>query len=170
MSRSGQGVALGSDISARALIAYLVLLFMGVGLQSTVASQLSFLGAQPDFLLTLALCVALLTEATVGASAGFISGLMTAAIAGPTMGTYLVTRTLAAWAVGALRRRFVRVGVLVTLAGVGLGTILSGVLYGLSNPRIGLANWFALTFVGALLNMVISLPVALLALFRRERV
>ena len=170
MSRGGQGVALGSEISARALVAYLLLLFTGVGLQATVASQLSFLGAQPDFLLTLALCVALLTDSTIGATTGFISGLMTAAVAGPTMGTFLVTRTIAAWAVGALRRRFVRVGVLVTLAGVGVGSILAGVLYGLSNPRIGFAHWFSLTFIGALLNMAIALPVALLSLLRRERV
>ena len=170
MSRGGQGVTLGGEVSPRAFVAYLLLLFTGVGLQSTVASQLSFLGAQPDFLLTLALCVALLTDATVGATAGFFSGLMTAALAGPTLGTFLVTRTIAAWAVGTLRRRLVRVGVLVTLIGVGVGSILAGLLYGLSNPRIGITHWLSLTFVGALLNMAIALPIALLSLFRHERV
>ncbi|WP_394796156.1 hypothetical protein [Armatimonas sp.] len=148
--------------SWQAVVLYFVLLMAGVGLQATVSSHLGFLGAQPDFLLALALCVALLTDAPLGASAGFLSGLMMAAISGQTMGTYLVTRTVAAWLVGGLRKRFVRAGVLVTLLGVGVGSLIAGLLYGLSVPRIGLYHWLSLTFVGAGLNMFVALPVAVL--------
>jgi rod shape-determining protein MreD len=170
VSRGSLGTAtLAGPLSGRALALYIALLLLSVGLQSSVATQLSFFGAQPDFLLTLALCIALFNDAAMGASAGFLSGLMTAAIAGPTMGTYLVTRTVAGWAVGALRKRFVRVGVFVTLAGVGLGSVITGVLYGLSNPRIGLLHWLSLTFVGAGLNMAVALPLALLARWKTIR-
>jgi rod shape-determining protein MreD len=145
---------------------YLVLLLVGIGLQATMASQLRLAGGQPDFLLTLALCTALLTDASTGATAGFVSGLMTAAMTSETMGTYLVTRTVAAWAIGALRKRFVRAGIVVTLLGVGLGSVLAGALYGLSAPKIGLGSWFALTFVGAGFNVLISLPIALVLQWR----
>ncbi len=162
MSRGSLGTPEVSVVTGRSLLLYSVLLFIGVGLQSVFSSSLVLWGGQPDFLLTLALSVALITDSSLGAVAGFISGLMTAVVAGPTLGTFLVTRTIAAWAVGALRKRFVHAGVLVTLMGVGLGSILSGVLYGLSNPRIGLGHWFSLTVVGAVLNMIAALPVAVL--------
>ena len=161
MSRGSVGNAIPPVLTWRSLLLYSLLLFIGVGLQSVFAVHLTLWGGRPDFLLTLALSVALLTDASLGAAAGFISGLMTAVVAGPTLGTFLVTRTIAAWVVGALRKRFVHAGVLVTLTGVGLGSILSGVLYGFSNPRIGLENWISLTFVGAGMNMVAALPVAI---------
>jgi ethanolamine transporter EutH len=105
--------------------------------------------------------VALLTDAPTGGAAGFVSGLVTAALTGQTMGTYLVTRTIAGCLLGGLRKRFIRSGVLVTLLGVGLGSIIAGLLYGLSVPRIGLGHWLSLTFVGAGFNMLVALPVAL---------
>ena len=169
MSQGTLGGTSERVISWRALVVYLVLLTAGIGLQSSMAVHLNFLGAQPDFLLTLALCVALLTDASIGAGAGFISGLVTAAIAGPTLGTFLITRIVAAWAVGALRRRFVRVGIGVTLLGVGAGSVLAGVLYGFSNPRIGLAHWLSLTFVGAVMNLLVALPLAVLARWKTVR-
>lgn len=149
-------------LSLRTVAVYLALLLAGIGLQATVSSQLAFLGAQPDFLLALALCAALLTDAPTGATVGFFSGLMTAAVTGQTVGTYLVTRTVAAWVVGGLRKRFIRSGVLVTLLGVGLGSIIAGLFYGLSVPRIGLSHWLSITFVGAGFNMIAALPVAIL--------
>jgi rod shape-determining protein MreD len=150
------------ELSFRSVILYGLLLSVGLGLQAGLSWRLSFIGGQPDFLLALALCGALLTDAPTGAAAGFVSGLMTAAITGQTMGTYLVTRTVAAALVGWLRKRFVRAGVLITLLGVGAGSIVASVLYGLSNPRIGMGNWLSLTFVGALFNILVALPVAIL--------
>jgi rod shape-determining protein MreD len=152
----------GERIAAPSILLYLALLLVGVGLQASLSSQLRLWGGQPDFLLALALCGALLTNAPLGASAGFLSGLMTAAVTGQTMGTYLVSRTIAACVVGGLRKRFIRAGVLVTLLGVGLGSIIAGVLYGLSVPRIGLFQWISMTFIGAAMNMFVALPVAIL--------
>lgn len=149
-------------LTLRSVGLYVLLLSVGIGLQAVFSSQLGFWGGQPDFLLALALCVALLTDAPTGAVAGFVSGMMTAAITGQTMGTYLVTRTIAAASVGWLRKRFVHAGVLITLLGVGVGSIVAGGLYGLSNPRIGLSHWLSLTFISALYNIVVALPVAIL--------
>lgn len=161
MSRGSlMAASTGPELSPRALGGYVVFLFLGLGLQAVFAGRITLLGGQPDFLLALALCVALFTDAPTGAAAGFVSGLMTAAVTGQTMGTYLVTRTIAAALVGWLRKRFVRAGVLITLLGVGAGSIVAGTLYGLSNPRIGLAHWASLTFVGALFNMLVAVPVA----------
>lgn len=156
------GTTNAPELSPWAVGLYAVLLFLGLGLQAIFSTRLSFFGGQPDFLLALALCAALLTDAPTGAAAGFLSGLMTAAVTGQTMGTYLVTRTVAAALVGWLRKRFVKAGVFITLLGVGAGSVLAGVLYGLSNPRIGLSHWVSLTFVGALFNMIVALPVAFL--------
>lgn len=151
-----------SPYSLRALLSVAVLLFIGIGLQSSLAFSLSFFGAQPDFLLTLALCTALVTEAEFGAVVGFLSGLGMAALAGTTVGTYLVSHTAAAWLVGGLRYRFVRAGFLITILGVAVGTIVSGVLFGLSVPRIGLLRWLTITFVSAVWNAVVALPLTVI--------
>jgi len=141
--------------------AYAVLLFIAIGLQAGLAYSLNVFGAQPDFLLTLALCTALVTDSVVGACVGFLSGLFMAALSGTTVGTYLLSRMLAAWLVGALRKRFVRSGFLVTLFGVAMGTIVAGVLFGLSVPRMGLLRWLTVTFVSALWNSIVALPLVL---------
>lgn len=140
---------------------YLFLSLVLVGLQSSLAFRLELFGAKPDFLLTLALCAGLLTEGVGGAAAGFLAGLFTVAVMGNTVGTYLISRTVAAWLVAVLRKRLVRTSVWVTVIGVALGTVVAGILFGLSVPRIGLSRWLSATFASTLINALVALPITL---------
>lgn len=145
----------------RTIAGFILLVVVMVGVQSSAAFRLEFLGGKPDFLLTLALCVGLLTDCVGGAIAGFLVGLMTVAVTGSTVGTYLITRTVAAFLVSVLRQRFIRSGTLVTLFGTAVGTMIAGVLFGLSVPGIGLTRWLTATFVSALWNAIAAIPITL---------
>lgn len=141
---------------------FALLLVLMIGLQSVLSRQLTVFGASPDFLLTLMLSAALLTDASTGACVGFVDGLaMAGTTFGQTPGTYIVTRTISGYVVGGLRRRFLPSGIFAAVLGVALGSALAGVLYGLSVPRIGVTRFIQSTFLGALYNAVLAVPVSL---------
>jgi rod shape-determining protein MreD len=164
MTRS-LGTGSSSDPIALPLSAWLwlALLFgLTAGMQSSLASRVGFLGGSPDFLLTLTLTAALLADAQAGAIIGFVGGLLAATVAGQTVGTYIVTRTFAAWQAAWTTGRFIESRPWVVVLGVGVGTLLTELLYLLGYPHVRLEIWWRATLVNAACNAFLSIPTYLL--------
>jgi rod shape-determining protein MreD len=143
------------------LFALIVLALICVGLQSSYGAALSLGRAEPDFLLVLLLCAAFLTDSLTGCVVGFCCGLLASAVSmGLTIGSFLITRVLVGFVAGGLRKRFVSAGIYAAIPAVLFGTILTGLLYGLFNPRIGLTRWTDITLWSALYNTALALPIA----------
>jgi rod shape-determining protein MreD len=145
-----------------AIVWYGLLLFAAAGIQTVFLGRLGFREGHPDLILTLALSAALLSDAGVGCIAGMAGGLVTAAVVGQTVGTYLVSRTLAAFVAGWLTNRLSRGNIGVVVLGVFLTSVLAEVVYGLAAPRLTLRHWVEATLIGAAMNAALALPVSLL--------
>lgn len=144
--------------SGLAIFCFTVFLLVAAALQSAVAAHLSVFGGEPDFVLTLATAAALLSDASVGALTGFAAGLVTASLVGQTVGTFLVSRTLAGWAAGWTTGRLYRGHAFVVVVGVFFATLVSHAVYLLGAPRIGLAHGLRASLLGALWNAVLAWP------------
>jgi rod shape-determining protein MreD len=152
-------VAIPSPLS---VVLYIILLLIGAGLQSTAAAGIAFRGAHPDFVLTIALSAALLSDASVGCLAGFGAGLVMTSVVGRTLGTFLVSRTIAGYVAGLVTKRLYRGNAGVVLLGVFIGSIIAEIVYGLSDPRLTLSHWVQTTLLGAGMNAVLALPMTVI--------
>jgi hypothetical protein len=141
---------------------YGLLLLAAAGIQSGLLGRLGYREGHPDLLMTLALSAALLSDAGVGCLVGMASGLVTAAVVGQTVGTYLVSRTLAGFVAGWLTNRLYRGNIGVVVLGVFVTSVLAEVTYGLAAPRLTLRHWVQATLIGAAMNAVLALPATLL--------
>jgi rod shape-determining protein MreD len=141
---------------------------MGSAAQSTFAYPIgSLLGAQPDFLLTVLLCAALLSDAATGCILGFMGGLLSAALIGQTVGTLLVSRTAAGFLAGRLTARVFEANTAVVMLGVLVSSLTASLLQTLAAPqRIGVIVWLQATLGGAIWNALLSAPIA--GLLRRS--
>jgi rod shape-determining protein MreD len=148
-----------------AAVWFLLLLCIAAGLQSAFASRLTFLGGQPDFVLTFTLCAALLSDAAVGCLVGVAGGLVAAATVGQTVGTFLVSRILAAYSAGLMTSRLYRGNIGVIFLGVLATTVIAEVAYVLSAPGGSLRVWAQSVAVSAAMNALLALPLS--ALLRR---
>jgi rod shape-determining protein MreD len=148
--------------SALAAALFIVLLLIAAALQSVLAIHVSLLGGEPDFLLTLAAAAALLSDASAGALTGFGAGLVTASLIGQTMGTYLVSRTLACWMAGWTTARLYRGNAFVVIVGVFLASLISEAVYLLAAPRVGLGHGLKASLIGSVWNAVLAWPAMLL--------
>ncbi len=148
----------------RALGMLSLLYLAGAAAQSTLVHPIhNLLGAQPDFLLTIVLCAALLSDAGTGCVAGFVGGLISATLTGQIVGTLLVTRTIAGFLAGRLTARVFEANTLIVMLGVLVTSLITSLIQTLIAPqRMGLAAWLLETLGGAVWNALISLPIAAL--------
>lgn len=138
----------------------LLLLFAGA-LQGALAWRLHAGGGQPDFVLAVLLSAALLSNAALGSLIGLAGGLVTAALVGETIGSLLVSRTLAGFAAGWLASRLFRVSPSVAVLGALFASIVAEIVYVLAAPRIGVRVWLGAALVGALWNAALAVPLTL---------
>jgi rod shape-determining protein MreD len=149
----------------------LALLFAIAGaLQTLVAYPIARLcgGAQPDLLLTIACSAALLSDAPTGALIGFLGGLCTAALVGQTVGTYVVSRTVAGYLAGQFTTRVFQANLFVVMVGVFAMAVTAAVVQFLAAPPhhgVSLIPWLRTILCSATFDAVLALPVA--ALLRR---
>src|SRR5258708_27382672 len=80
--------------------------------------------ARPDLTVTAMLVAAQFSGPNTGAALGFLAGMLEASYTASFIGSFLFTRTLAGYAVGALEERIYRENVRVTMGIVALGTLL----------------------------------------------
>jgi hypothetical protein len=150
---------------ARAIISFCLLLLVAGALQGTIAGRLPRAWGEPDFVLTLALVAGLLSDATIGGAAGLAAGLVTASLVGQTVGTFLVSRTLAGYIAGWTTARLYRGNVFVVVPGVLVMSLLSEAIYLLAAPRVGLGVGLKAALLGAVGNALLAAP--MLWLLRR---
>lgn len=149
--------------STIARILFGLLLLLCAALQGAFAYRMSLWGGQPDFVLTLLLVAALLSDATLGCYVGFAGGLVTAALSGETVGTYLVSRTVAGCAAGAFTSRLFRGNLAVVFLVVLLASLIAEAVYGLAAPPQGaVSGWLKGVALGAVWNAFLSLPLTYL--------
>jgi rod shape-determining protein MreD len=150
--------------SPRAALVFVLLLVTAAVLQTTLAPRLFVFGGQPDFVFAVIVAGALLTEAGSGALFGLAGGLLTAALVGETVGTFLVSRTLAGFVAGAVGARLFRGNILVFMTGVALAALVAEGIYVLSAPGVAArpAPWLRAALVGTLWNALLALPVSTL--------
>ena len=150
------------QISGRAASWLALFLFIAAALQSVVFGRLGLWGAHPDLILTFALVAALMTDSRVGCLTGFAAGLVTASVVGETVGTFLVSRTIAGFAAGVPTGRLYRGKIGIVLAGVFFCSLIAETVYALAAPRLTLEHWLIAIPGGAAMNVGLSLPVLFL--------
>lgn len=133
--------------------------------QGRLSHTLAWHGAQPDFVLTTLACGAILAGGARGAWLGFWAGLLTAALASQTPGSFLVSRTLAGalagWLQGSVIQRSPVVPPLAALA----TTLAAEAVYGLMAPPHHLRAWAGAVGGETVYNTILAFP--LYALLRR---
>jgi rod shape-determining protein MreD len=153
-------------------IALLVLAMLAAaGIQSVLPGAVAASGLRvggPDLVLVFALVAALLSDAGTGCLVGFGAGLLTAALVGETVGTFLVSRAVAGFVAGSLAGRFFRTNAAVVIAAVIVGAFVAGTVYGLAAPPVRGTTFLAYlreTGLGILWDGALALPIA--SLMRR---
>ena len=121
--------------------------------------------ARPDLTVTAMLVAAQFSGPNTGAALGFMAGLLEASYVSILIGSFLVTRTLAGYAVGSLEERIYRENVLVTVAIVGLGTLMVQSSFYVVAPQHHAAEYFRHALWQAAYNAVLAIP--LFFLFRK---
>lgn len=135
------------------------LIILAEVLQGVLAPRIAIAGAIPDFSLVALACIAMRTNPTLAAGAGFLSGLIEASLQNQLMGSLIVSRVLACYATAFLpmklnpRRRLSTVLALLTLT-----VLTQGLLY-LFAPSV-FGGEFVETNLGAL---VYNIGVVMLA-------
>ncbi len=149
----------------RAVLSLCLLLLVAAALQGSLSPRWYFWGGQPDFVFTLILAAALLSDAGLGALLGLGGGLLTAALVGETVGTFLVSRTLGGFVAGWISGRLFRASAGVVLLSAGVASLASEAVYVLAAPRLGLESGLRSALVGAGWNALLAIPAT--ALLRR---
>ncbi|MCS7207962.1 MAG: rod shape-determining protein MreD [Fimbriimonadales bacterium] len=135
---------------------WLLLVVLAAVAQGVWAPSLRIGIALPDFPLLVLACLALTTNPNTAAWAGFLTGLLHASMLNQTVGSLIVSRTLAATAVAYLPMVLAkRHGLSIVPAVVLLTLLAQGILY-LAAPR-GDAFWQA-TLAGMVYNIALAIP------------
>lgn len=135
-----------------------LLLLLAGALQGALAWRLHGWGGQPDFVFAVTVSAALLSNVIAGGWIGLAGGLVTAALAGETVGSLLVSRTLAGFAAGWLAARLFRANPLVVMLGALLASAVAEIVYVLAAPRVGIRVWLGSALVGAIWNAALAVP------------
>lgn len=114
------------------------LLLVAVVLQGGLAGHLRVGGYLPDFVLTVVLCLGLLTGAAPGGVIGFVGGALEGILVGASPGGFLVSRIAAGLAVGIVSERLFRENWLVPVTLVFAGTVLAELIFFFITPTFGL--------------------------------
>lgn len=153
-------------VPVRAWVAFALLLLVAAGLQTSLAPRLLLLGSQPDFVFAVVIAGALLADAATGAMLGFAGGLVSAALVGDTVGTLLVSRTLAGFAAGQVGARLFRTSALVIVAGAALAFLVAAGTFALCAPAVfarnGTGPAVGSVVVGLFWNALLVFPITLL--------
>ncbi|MCS6919617.1 MAG: rod shape-determining protein MreD [Fimbriimonadales bacterium] len=138
---------------------WLILVTAAAVAQGVWAQRLQLGHAAPDFPLLILACVAMLTNPNTAAWAGFVTGLLHASMLEQTVGSLLVSRTLAATAVAYLPLLISKRHWLSILPAVALLTLLAqGLLY-LAAPTISGGAFWQGTLWSMVYNMGLAIPV-----------
>jgi rod shape-determining protein MreD len=152
------------------------MLVLTVLLQATIAPQVRVLGASPDLVLIVVVCVGLLRGPEIGAIFGFLAGLASAAAVFGPLGLSSLVLVIVGYLAGRYRETADISSGLAPIAVVAVGTAIGEVLYAGAQFLLDRQVPFGFFFVHALLpvlvlNTLLAAPGYLLArLWLREGV
>jgi len=151
----------------QSLIVLLCILLTAIA-QSRGAHAISVRSAEPDFLLVVMACGAMLVGGNWGIILGFVTGYFTIALSSNPLlpfGTVLASRTIAGAFAAGLQRSVIRDSVWAPPIIVLLTTLVSDCIYAAMAPRTWLHHpreWFLAQGGQILFNTVLSYPLYLL--------
>jgi len=97
------------------IIAYTILIFLTVLIQSTVGDSIKIYGVRPNITIALIVIVALIRNGTEGAIVGFCCGLMQDAVSGMVIGFYALMGLYLGLVIGLINKRLYRENVLIAV-------------------------------------------------------
>ncbi|MCX7926475.1 MAG: rod shape-determining protein MreD [Fimbriimonadales bacterium] len=137
---------------------WLLLVLAAAVAQGVWANSLRLGPATPDFPLIVLACLALLTNPNTAAWAGFLTGLLHASMLEQTVGSLIISRTLAATAVAYLPMVLSKRHGLSIVPTVALLTLLAqGLLY-LAAPSVSGSAFWQATLWGMVYNIGLAIP------------
>jgi rod shape-determining protein MreD len=141
------------------ILRWLTLIVLAAVAQGVWAPQVRIAGATPDFPLLILACLAMLTNPNTAAWAGFLTGLLHASMLEQTVGSLLMSRTLAATAVAYLPLLISKRHWLSIVPAVALLTWLAQALFYLAAPTISVGAFWQGTLGSMVYNMGLAIPV-----------
>jgi rod shape-determining protein MreD len=145
----------------QALIVAVAMLIAAI-LQGRVAHAIAIRSAEPDFVLIVLACGAILNGTEQGAFLGFWGGVLTASLSTVNFGTYLASRTIAGALASSLQQLMIRDSVLVPPLIVLITTLVAQIVYSLMAPSMMVHHfklWSHAIGGSALYNCLLAFPV-----------
>ncbi len=116
-----------------------VILVIAAGLQGNLPDALSIMGAKPDLILVVLISYSLAADPIVGATLGFVAGLIHGSFVGLSLGSFMVTRTITGFLAGLANTRLFSENPFVpVLSAIWLTFVCEG-LFLLGNPPLSLS-------------------------------
>lgn len=137
-------------------------LLIGFALHAAFSHSLRIGDARPNLALCVLLIACLFVGPNTGAAFGFLTGLLEGAYVAIHVGSFIVSRSLAGFAVGALEARIFRRNPFVAVLIVLLGTALTEGAFFLFAPQRQVVPWAVRTLYESLYNAALALPLYLL--------
>lgn len=124
-------------MSANRLLFYALSLFTAVLLQTSVLSRLSFLGARPDLVLVVVVCLALSNGPAVGMLAGFGGGLVLDALSDHVLGLLALVFCVIGYFAGIVRSYLDRLATTTPMLFVGVAAALATLAFAALSALLG---------------------------------
>ncbi len=132
------------------ILTWLVLVYTGLVLQSTVFSTLTIFGAKPDFLLVMVVLVGILQGHQSAARKGFVIGLLEDVFVGRLIGSNALVKAIVGFLTGQVEKEIIKENVLISIFMVWVFSVIHNLLYGLLLVILGLGSTLGLDFLRTL--------------------
>ena len=109
----------------------------GLALETSVMGRLTLFGVKPELLLLMTVALAMGEGPEVGATAGFVMGLMTDLVVPQPQGVYALTLTVVGYAVGRVRAQLQTPSAWLPIGMVFVSTVAGVAFYGSFNILLG---------------------------------
>jgi len=148
-----------TGINRAILVAFLLAAFV---VHAAFDARMEIWGVRPNLGLCVMLLGALFGGPNAGALSGFTLGLLEASFASLYLGSFIVSRTLAGFLVGALDERIFRSSFSVALTVVTIGTAAVEGMFFLFAPQPHVTRWLIRTLGECGYNAALAIPLFLL--------
>lgn len=145
----------------RALVLWVVVV-AGFVVHAAIGSYLTIGPSRPNLALTALLTASLFARANSASAFGLVTGLLEGAYTSINVGTFAVSRTIVAFAVGAMDERIFRESFTVELPVVIAGSLSADALFYLFAPQPAPGQFFICAILGCVYNAICSIPIFIL--------
>ncbi len=143
---------------AKGAFVAIVCLWVAAGCQQGLAQPLSIFGATPDFLLIAMATMGLFCSRQTSTVIGFFAGLLQGAIAGASLGSYVVTRTVSGFLVGWFNAMEMDANIVLAFIVVATTTLVAQFMLLFLTAPPGIGRFVLATIESAVYNGVLAMP------------